>query len=456
MPRFMHINKIKIDKRQRTSIERKPLEDLMDSIREDGLLHPIVLFQTDPTDLHRLVAGERRLRAITELHRQGVLVRHDNMDVPKDSIPCTIVKDKDLPALLKLEYVENVIRENIPWQDQCLAMEAIVTARKEADSKTTVRSIAQELQQTQPERSVKAIETQLGQAVQVAQFLQDRPDLQRARSQDEAWRILLKEQIERYEAEVAKRRIASIQMTSRIWDLKHGDLKTHLVERPDGEVDLILVDPPYGVDIHKQKFAPGAHSYDDTQQYSRDLSLFIIQEGWRICKPRANLFMFCSLDSFYWLRDHAKRFGWSTWDRPLIWRKSSNEGASPWGSMGFLLTYEIILFATKGQKGIRGPYVDVIDAQKVAARSREHGAEKPIEVLEKLIELSTSPGDLVIDPCAGSGSTLLAAVRRNRRVVGIELEEKYYNRAMSRMLAYEESQPDPGALPETKDEGVAA
>lgn len=64
-----------------------------------------------------------------------------------------------------------------------------------------------------------------------------------------------------------------------------------------------------------------------------------------------------------------------------------------------------------------------------------HPAQKPVNVLKRLIEIFTDEGDVVIDPCCGSGSTLRAAAELGRSAYGFEIDKNYYNRAKNEMLA---------------------
>ena len=64
-----------------------------------------------------------------------------------------------------------------------------------------------------------------------------------------------------------------------------------------------------------------------------------------------------------------------------------------------------------------------------------HPTQKPVSVLKRVIEIFTDPGDVVIDPCAGSGTTLRAAAELGRNVYGFEVSTKYYNEAKEKMLA---------------------
>lgn len=63
-----------------------------------------------------------------------------------------------------------------------------------------------------------------------------------------------------------------------------------------------------------------------------------------------------------------------------------------------------------------------------------HPTQKPVNVISRLIEIFTDPGDVVIDPCAGSGSTLRAAKELGRSCYGFEINKGFYNRAINEML----------------------
>ena len=64
-----------------------------------------------------------------------------------------------------------------------------------------------------------------------------------------------------------------------------------------------------------------------------------------------------------------------------------------------------------------------------------HPTQKPIPVLKRLIGLFTDPGDVVIDPCAGSGSTLRAAYEMGRSAYGFEVDRKFFRAAQEKMLS---------------------
>lgn len=67
--------------------------------------------------------------------------------------------------------------------------------------------------------------------------------------------------------------------------------------------------------------------------------------------------------------------------------------------------------------------------------TKVHPTQKPVKLLEQLIEIFTDPGDVVIDPCAGSGSTLLAAAQVGRRSYGFEIKKDFYKLAKEKVLS---------------------
>ena len=66
---------------------------------------------------------------------------------------------------------------------------------------------------------------------------------------------------------------------------------------------------------------------------------------------------------------------------------------------------------------------------------RVHPTQKPIALMEQIIECFTKPGDLILDPYMGAGSTLIAAVNLGRRAIGVELSPDYCEIAKGRILA---------------------
>ena len=74
------------------------------------------------------------------------------------------------------------------------------------------------------------------------------------------------------------------------------------------------------------------------------------------------------------------------------------------------------------------------ERDKVADYPKIHPTQKPVNLLKQLIEIFTDPGDVVIDPCAGSGTTLRAAMELGRNSYGFEIKKEFCRRAKEEML----------------------
>ena len=87
----------------------------------------------------------------------------------------------------------------------------------------------------------------------------------------------------------------------------------------------------------------------------------------------------------------------------------------------------------KGNRKLNGTPRDVFEIKRVPPSSKIHPTQKPTELLRDLIGFSTTPGELVLDPFAGSGATIIAAKETQRRAMGIELNPVYYNGIIERL-----------------------
>ncbi len=112
--------------------------------------------------------------------------------------------------------------------------------------------------------------------------------------------------------------------------------------------------------------------------------------------------------------------------RLLIWDKQVSYNGYTWRHQ-----HELVAWGELDKtKRISTGDGDIIKCRGVLQANRNHPAEKPVEVLTKLI--SKHPAGIVLDPFLGSGSTAVAARKLNRKCIGIEIEEKYCEIAANR------------------------
>lgn len=424
--------------RQRKTISKPDLEALKSSILSGVLLHAPIVQAVGGRYI--LVAGERRTRAIDLIHAMPARFVYNKEEILPPMIPVVLIDEAfDSLKRSELEYDENIIREEISWQDRTVALAYIFDLRKKANPNTTYRAVATQLVEEKAAPAAAPgkgsgvltpdhVGKQLREAVIINKHLDD-PAIAKARNATEAFNLIIKKEQDAFQAELILR--GSRRETN--VEVRRGSLLDILPKLEPGQFDLICADPPYGINVDTAGFRSRTvhhHNYGDSPDVARQLLSCILTEGFRICKPRANLFVFCDIDLFGWLKESAARAGWEPFRTPITWQKSDSEGMAPWGREGFRRTTEWIFFARKGQRGLIHSPIDVLRHNRVARDEREYGPEKPISLLKELISSACIPGDYILDPCCGSGSALAAARELNMRALGIELDEAAYNLAL--------------------------
>ena len=200
----------------------------------------------------------------------------------------------------------------------------------------------------------------------------------------------------------------------------HGDCIEELRDLPDKSIDLVCIDPPY--------FLPAQH-YNTRREFRRNFGDLGVMEGFtklvfeelkRIIKDDGRLYIFCDGQSYPLFYYHLYPFCKSV--RPLIWDKKVSINGYHWRHQ-----HELIIFAEMPKsKPVPTGDGDILRYSAVKVAERKHPAEKPVELIRRLIEKSTEEGDVVLDCFAGSGSTMKACIQCNRKYIMIEKELSYF------------------------------
>lgn len=427
MIELIDIASVLVRDRQRSRMDSTKLKELRWSIEANGLLQPPGVW-IDDLGIPHLVWGERRFRTIEALAKDGKQLKFMGAVLPLGKLP-VLVFDPAAPLSTRktAEFTENTEREDLSWQDRTKAYAEIHELRKLENPEQTVIATARELEASggiDNAKTVRGLRHQLTISTALAPHLND-PEISKARTATDAYQILAKRMEGQALAALGRQTMALA--TGPLIEVIHADCIKWMKEAKPKQFDLILTDPPYGMGADTPNFSrrqAQPHIYKDTPLDTRELLQVLLLEGFRLAKDRANLFIFCDMDNFIWLREAAERAAWTPFRTPIVWDKET-PGIGPWHSEGFQRSYELIFFATKGQRGLLRPVRDVREHRRVPTEQRVHPAQKPAALLSELIELSTMPGDNILDPFAGSGSTLIAAKRLHRAAVGIEREPGY-------------------------------
>jgi site-specific DNA-methyltransferase (adenine-specific) len=144
------------------------------------------------------------------------------------------------------------------------------------------------------------------------------------------------------------------------------------------------------------------------------------------------MIVFCAFEQQFEIIEKAKKYGLNKYIN-LVFRKNFSAQVLK-ANMRVVgnCEYGLILYRDKLPKfNNDGKMVfNCIEWEKDNVTPKIHPTQKPVKLLERLIQLFTDPGEVVIDPCAGSGSTLLAAMNCDRRGYGFEIKKDFYREAL--------------------------
>ena len=228
-------------------------------------------------------------------------------------------------------------------------------------------------------------------------------------------------------------------------ELIHGDCLEEMKKIPDGSVDMVLTDPPYGTTQNKWD------SVIDLERMWLEVQRVIKVDGAIVMtsNPPFSLVLGCS-------NIHRFRYHWT-------WVKTKITGVLNAKKMPVRKSEQILVFYIKqptynpqglievnkitkqgGQSNNYGKRSEEPYQQKYTNYPRDvleipsegktiHPTQKPVALMEYLIKTYTNEGETVLDFTCGSGTTLVAAKNLNRNAIGIELDKDYYEIAKKRI-----------------------
>jgi site-specific DNA-methyltransferase (adenine-specific) len=217
------------------------------------------------------------------------------------------------------------------------------------------------------------------------------------------------------------------------------------------KAQLIIADIPYNLGNNAYASNPAWYKDGDNKNGESDLAgtnFFDTDEDFRpaefmhFCstmlkkEPKEKsdapcMIVFCAFDQQMYLIELAKRYGLNNYIN-LVFRKNFSAQVLK-ANMKIVgnCEYGLVLYRDKLPKfRNNGKMIfNCIDWPRDNQSEKIHPTQKPVELLKTLIEIFTDEGDVVIDPCAGSGSTLVAALRLRRKAYGFEIKKDFYTKA---------------------------
>ena len=237
------------------------------------------------------------------------------------------------------------------------------------------------------------------------------------------------------------------------------------------KAQLVIADIPYNIGADAYGSNPmwynGGDNKNGESKYAK--KTFFNSDGYfkiaeymhfcsRLLKPEPKqkgkspaMIVFCAFDQIQTVVEYGKRYGFKN-HYPLFFCKNYSAQVLK-ANMRIVgaTEFAVVLYRDKLPKFNNGREIDPVSGKPIRGTGhmvfdwfswerdgkdipKIHPTQKPVKVLQRLIEIFTDEGDVVIDPCCGSGATLRAARELNRPSYGFEIDRVFYQRARDEML----------------------
>jgi len=444
------------------AIRRKIDEELAPSILEVGLIHPPVLnfnpegiVHNGITYHHELVAGWCRLQACIAL---GLT-----------TIPYNTRDNIDADELLEVELEENLRRSSMTWQENVLGIAKIHFLKS-----TTSKAKNIKWGQKQTGALLGCSHGHIGSCLLIAKHLKaGDPDIMLASNMSEALRVLTGRKEDAVIESLSKAALPSTAPTAptarpamgparpeegislsaareatmsepamvhHVQELEvdlsqmlfNEDNRTWFDKQPDGFVDLLYTDIPYGIDMDNLDYGSvdleRVADEHNVEENLEQMPIFL-KNAFRVLKPQRYCIFWYDLVHHEKLLNWGKEAGFAVQTSPLVWCKThpvKNRAAGKW----FAGATEVMMVMAKGTATLRNVqtrnwYCEDGSAER---KTQRNPFAKPFSVSKVIIDATTIPGDLVVDPYAGEGSLVRCALNMGRQIKAIEKSSLHFPR----------------------------
>lgn len=383
------------------------LTDLRESIRRNGLIHPIVI-----TREGILVAGERRLSACRQLGLTSISAQYADTLLP------------DELELIELE--ENVKRKDLSWQEHNSAISRFHALHKAAAgdawsiehtagalglNKSAIYKHLAVAKEREAGTKLVTEADKFSTAINVT-----------VRRAERMKTLALKEIIQ-------TEPIEGQPLVSRPIELLHADFHEWAETYSGPTFNFIHCDFPYGknADKHHQGAAASHGGYIDTPEVYFDLLNTFVSNTEAIVSPSAHMIFWFSMDFYEETKEFLHAGGWKILAHPLIWWKMDNTGIMPDPQRQPRRVYETALFCTRGDRLLVQPVSNLVAAQTT---KQFHMSEKPSAVLDHFFRMFVDEYTRLLDPTCGSGMAIkVAEVRGAAYALGLEKDKEFFDGA---------------------------
>lgn len=415
--------------------EMGDIDALANSIREFGLIQPIVLSldfvsngSHEVREVTKLIAGGRRLAAVkrlnwTELAHGRDFIWRRELTLKEGSQELKLRQQS-------VELEENLKRKDLSWVEQVEGKQRLLDLMQSiyGPARTGAPTKSERVGTVTPGFGVNKLAAMLGENkaltskdLELARIIEAVPALKTAQTKESARRQALiigavasMKQNARSASEAKQHQLR--------WTLYEGDFNDNIGKIADSSVDLVFTDLPFGVSLSQMsKHAKGLVEYTDSRASIVSNLASIAIESFRILYDNRFAIFFFGFNYYRELVDALERAGFAVNLVPLVWYKHTRSTENP--NQRYANAYDPAIVAMKGSPVFMKPgQTNVVDIPALTPSNKLQIAQQPVALPQTFIEDMTAKDAMVVDLCAGSGTTGEAALRSGRRVILFERE----------------------------------
>lgn len=429
--KVFYIDPLKIKVKDGLERFRRDLGDLKElgkSLKETGQIQPAVINRKN-----ELIVGGRRTAACI---LEGLKVK-------------VIYEDMVDPVKMRLyELEENLHRKDLTPAEYALATEELhKLMQQEKGESVSGRAGGHTLDDTAKilGKSRGSVISELERAEMVKAF----PVLKNAKKKSEFTKTAKGLQKLQVAMASLKNYEETVTDKTNLFELHNTDAVKYMRSLPGGCKDILLTDPPYGIDYDKNLIGIGGKTggssttgfkINDEAEEALFLYKELAIESFRFTTPQAHGYVFCGPEHFWTLRQIFISAGWRVHIKPLIWVKPGS-GQCNVPSIWPASCYEMLLYIRKdASKLVKEGQPDWIECSIVSQSNRIHYNEKPVSLLLNLLERVSLPGQYLVDPFMGSGSSIEAGLKLRLLCEGCDSSLEAYAVASKRLKEMQEGE----------------
>lgn len=403
----------------------KDWESFKESFPKNGQLQPIRVMQKEDGRFE-LISGWRRLTAITLYHKELITLPR----VPHGMIEVTITDTLPLHTRLLQEFAENNDRADFNFMEKAKFIRNMHERMIQQMGDAWTQELTAHLLNLSP--------ASISHYLRVEEAAAADSSIAKAATLDAAVkRMKVNARVSQRIVDAKAEDNTSVVRAASILAL--GDARQWITTLEDASADLVNFDPPWG-DNASHKSAENHESFDDDTESAEDLMATLFPHIFRILKNDR----FCVFWHRLWATERMAQLAESNGFNlqfvrtPCIWYKPDKVAdQNRFPEKQLIDAYEPFFLLRKGDPIFHEKYThNVFAFNRVPLESVVHPTEKPLDLCNAILRLTTVPGETIVDPTAGSSAFVESAIRGSRKAKACELSPKYHERGIARLADY--------------------